>query len=62
MSAKDQPPRPATGPLRGTRKLSASPSTQKHVEALAEKIMNDPSFPLLHETARKMAEKHQDEL
>jgi hypothetical protein len=28
------------------------------VKALAAKIMADPSFALLHETARKMYEKH----
>lgn len=43
---------------KGPRKLSNSDSNQKHVEALAKKIMEDPSFNLLHETARKMAEKH----
>lgn len=50
----DQSPDKAKGP----RKLANSENNQKHVEALAKKIMEDPSFPLLHETARKMAEKH----
>lgn len=39
-------------------KLSGSARTEAHVKALAAKIMADPSFSLLHETARKMAEKH----
>jgi hypothetical protein len=39
-------------------KLSGSARTEAHVKALATKIMADPSFALLHETARKMAEKH----
>lgn len=43
---------------KGPRKLSNSESNQKHIDALAKKIMEDPAFPLLHETARKMAEKH----
>jgi hypothetical protein len=40
------------------KKLADNARTEKHVEALAKKIMEDPSFPLLHETARKMHEKH----
>lgn len=40
------------------RKLADSPSTEKHIDALAKKIMEDPSFSMLHETARKMQEKH----
>jgi hypothetical protein len=43
---------------KGTKKLASSPQTEAHVEALAKKIMEDPSFPLLHETARKMSEKY----
>ena len=39
-------------------KLAKSERTEAHVKALATKIMADPSFALLHETARKMAEKH----
>lgn len=45
-------------PKKGTKRLSNSPSNQRHIEALAKKIKEDPAFPLLHETARKMAEKH----
>ena len=41
----------------GTKRLSKSAGNEKHIEALAKKIMDDPSFPLLHETARKAAEK-----
>ena len=48
-----------TDKLKGSRKLASSPRTEKHVEALAKKIMEDPAFPLLHETARKMHEKHE---
>ncbi len=39
------------------KKLSKSASNEKHVQALAKKIMEDPAFPMLHETARKAAEK-----
>ena len=53
--------KPKTGNLnKGPKKLASSAKTEKHVDALAKKIMDDPSFPLLHETARKMHEKHQD--
>ncbi len=51
-------PSSKTDKLKGGRKLADSPGNQKHVEALAKKIMEDPAFPLLHETARKMHEKH----
>lgn len=47
-----------TPPNKGTKRLSSSASNQRHIEALAKKIKEDPAFPLLHETARKMAEKH----
>lgn len=47
-----------TDKLKNTKRLSNSPSNQKHVDALAKKILDDPSFPLLHETARKMHTKH----
>lgn len=47
-----------TDQLKGQRKLASSANTEKHVEALAKKIMEDPTFDLLHETARKMNEKH----
>lgn len=43
---------------KGTKKLATSAKTEAHVEALAKKIQEDPSFPLLHETARKMSEKY----
>lgn len=43
-------------PARGTKRLAQSENTQRHVEALAKRIMDDPSFPLLHETARKAKE------
>ncbi|MEB3222290.1 MAG: hypothetical protein VKS61_09455 [Candidatus Sericytochromatia bacterium] len=45
------------GPSRGTKRLARSENTERHVEALAKRIMDDPSFPLLHETARKAREK-----
>lgn len=41
----------------GTKRLAKSAGNEKHIEALAKKIQEDPSFPLLHETARKAAEK-----
>lgn len=47
-----------TDRLKGPKKLAENARTEKHIEALAKKIMDDPSFPLLHETARKMQEKH----
>lgn len=47
-----------TDKLKGPRKLADSAATQKHVDELAKKLRDDPSFPLLHETARKMHEKH----
>lgn len=46
-----------TDKLKPGRKLSNSPSNEKHVQALAKKIMEDPAFEMLHETARKAAEK-----
>lgn len=46
-----------TDKLKADKRLSKSPGNEKHVDALAKKIMDDPSFPLLHETARKAAEK-----
>lgn len=42
----------------GTRRLANSAATQAHVDALAKKIQADPSFSLLHETARKMSERY----
>ncbi|MEB3284816.1 MAG: hypothetical protein VKN33_05975 [Candidatus Sericytochromatia bacterium] len=36
--------------------MAQSENTQRHVEALAKRIMDDPAFPLLHETARKAKE------
>ncbi len=42
----------------GTKKLSNSASNQRHIDNLAKRIMADPTFELLHETARKMHEKH----
>jgi hypothetical protein len=42
----------------GLGKLANSERTEAHVKALASKIQADPSFSLLHDTARKMAEKH----
>ncbi|MEB3328869.1 MAG: hypothetical protein VKQ33_06520 [Candidatus Sericytochromatia bacterium] len=44
------------GPGRGTKRLARSENTERHVEALARRIMDDPAFPLLHETARKARE------
>lgn len=46
-----------TDKLKGPKKLSKSPGNEKHIQALAKKIMEDPAFPMLHETARKAAEK-----
>ncbi|MDB5099667.1 MAG: hypothetical protein JWM80_4088 [Cyanobacteria bacterium RYN_339] len=51
-----------TDKLTGPGKLAESESSSNHVKALAQKIMSDPSFPLLLETARKMAEKHPNAL
>jgi len=51
-----------TDKLRGPRKLSDSEANQKHIKALARRIMEDPSFPMLLETARKMAEKYPNAL
>lgn len=51
-----------TDKLTGPGKLAESDKSQQHVKALAQKIMSDPSFPLLLETARKMAEKHPNAL
>ena len=45
-----------TDKLKGEKKLAKSPGNEKHIQALAKKILEDPSFPLLHETARKAAE------
>jgi hypothetical protein len=45
-----------TDKLKGGKKLAASANNEKHIQALAKKIMEDPSFPMLHETARKAAE------
>ncbi|HEY9722657.1 MAG TPA: hypothetical protein V6D47_11615 [Oscillatoriaceae cyanobacterium] len=42
----------------GTRRLANSAGTDAHVNALANKIQADPSFALLHETARKMSERY----
>lgn len=53
MSETPKPEKP-----QGPRRLSSSPRTEEHIEALAKRIMEDPAFPLLHETARKMHEKH----
>ncbi len=49
---------PKTDKLKAPRRLADSPGNKKHIEALAKKILEDPAFPLLHETARKMHEKH----
>lgn len=46
-----------TDKLKGGKKLAKSANNEKHIQALAKKIMEDPSFPMLHETARKAAEK-----
>lgn len=43
-------------------KLAESSGNNEHVKALARKIMDDPSFPMLVETARKMAKKHPNAL
>jgi hypothetical protein len=45
------------GSSRGTKRLARTEGTERHVEALARRIMDDPAFPLLHETARKAREK-----
>ena len=47
-----------TDKLKGPSKLAESKGSTAHVKALAKKIMDDPSFPMLIETARKMAKKH----
>lgn len=46
-----------TDKLKSQKKLSKSAGNEKHIQALAKKIMDDPAFPMLHETARKAAEK-----
>lgn len=51
-----------TDKLKGPGKLAESQGNERHVKALAQKIMSDPSFPMLIETARKMAEKHPNAL
>jgi hypothetical protein len=51
-----------TDKLTGPGKLAESERSHQHVKALAQKIMSDPSFPMLLETARKMAEKHPNAL
>lgn len=50
-----------TDKLKADKKLSKSAGNEAHIEALAKKIMDDPSFPLLHETARKAAEKKKNQ-
>jgi hypothetical protein len=51
-----------TDKLKGPGKLSESEGNERHVKALAKKIMADPTFPMLLETARKMAKKHPNAL
>lgn len=51
-----------TDKLTGQTGLAPSNANDKHVRALAKKIMEDPSFPLMLETARKMAAKYPNAL
>jgi hypothetical protein len=62
MATGLQPGAGKTDKLTGPGKLAETENSTKHVKALAQKIMADPSFPLLLETARKMAEKHPNAL